>query len=43
MANTLAEVYNRVYQLMAEKATSTTYPVAFVVAKINEKITAICK
>ena len=43
MANTLSEVYEEVYILMGEKATSTTYPVTSAVRLINTYIDRICK
>lgn len=43
MANTLEEVFNEVYDLMGERATSTTYPILSVVSLINRYIDRICK
>jgi len=43
MSNTLAEVYEKVYDLMWEKTTSTTYPVTSAVSLINTYIDRICK
>lgn len=43
MANLLAEVYEKVYDLLWERTTSTTYPVTSAVSLINTYIDRICK